>query len=100
MKFAIKKGTRNVVDLVRSFGYAHHGTNGTEYNFVRRLSGMDYPRLHVYVKEDTAKGEIILNMHIDQKKPSYHGSAAKGREYEGALLDKERERIEKLVSKN
>jgi len=101
MKFTIKKRSKNIIDLIRSFGYVHHGVNREKHSFVRRISMADYPRFHLYVypidsireKED----RIILNLHLDQKKPSYKGSPAHGGEYGGEILEKEKERIKKLA---
>ncbi|MCH7552279.1 hypothetical protein IIB49_02720, partial [Patescibacteria group bacterium] len=54
-----------------------------------------YPRFHIYAKEqeDTAS----LNIHLDQKQPSYEGSSAHSGEYEGSLIEQEVERIQSLV---
>ena len=79
------------VDFMRSCGYAFDRETGEESSCMRRLSGYDYPRYHAYVKKDGAA--LVINLHIDQKKPSYGGSRAHSGEYDGDLVEREMERI-------
>lgn len=79
---------------MRSCGYAFDRETGTEASCMRRLSGHDYPRYHAYVHIEGT--ELIVNLHIDQKKPSYEGSNAHNGEYDGELVEKEIERIRGL----
>ena len=68
--------------------------------FVRRLAGMDYPRFHIYshIEDDSAGSSqvLVINLHLDQKKPSYEGASAHGGEYSGDLIKEELERIKKF----
>jgi len=64
-------------------------------NFMRRLSGYDYPRFHIYVHEET--DALVINLHLDQKKPSYGSAAAHSGEYEGETVAAEAQRIKSLV---
>ncbi len=68
-----------------------------EESFLRRLSGGDYPRFHAFIKRD---GEFVfVNLHLDQKKPSYGSHTAHSGEYEDSeLLEKEAEIIRKVFS--
>ena len=92
MKFAIKNTEGNIVRLGRQLGYRFLGTTeNKEYSFVRSVLSGDYPRFHIYIKQDNS--EIIFNLHLDQKKPSYKGSSAHGGEYEGELVEQEAQRI-------
>ena len=91
MKLILKNFTQNPAAFMRSCGYAFDREQGGEMSFMRRISGYDYPRFHTYVhKEDDS---LIINLHIDQKKPSYGVGHAHSGEYEGELVEREAERI-------
>jgi len=94
MKFSIKKN-ENILSLTRRLGYAARGTEGEEFNCVRILGGNGYPRFHLYIKQE--KDNIFFNLHLDQKKPSYQGNPAHSGEYEGELVEQEKERIMKAL---
>lgn len=80
--------------FMRSAGYARHENRAGEVSWVRRISGMDFPRYHVYVQE----GEpVIFSIHIDQKAPTYDGFSAHNGEYDGPLIDAEVRRIQVAV---
>ena len=76
---------------MRSCGYAFDHETGAEASCMRRLAGHDYPRYHAYVKKENLA--LIINLHIDQKKPSYGGNHAHNGEYEGDLVEREADRI-------
>lgn len=94
---------------MRTCGYAFEKQTGDEQAFVRRISGYDYPRFHAYIRYQTSdisyqkneqvrspKPEIrnlIINLHIDQKKPTYGSHTAHSGEYDGELVSAEIERI-------
>lgn len=95
MKFTVKF-SGNIYNLMRQAGYHPHETGeekAGESSFARRLSNSDYPRFHVYVSHETHE----LNLHLDQKKPSYEGATAHSGEYEGELVEKEAERIKQIA---
>ena len=97
MKFVIEIKNENIINISRRIGYRPMSINGQgEYSIVRTLTGNNYPRFHIYIKEKEA-GDFIFNLHLDQKKPSYGSAHAHNGEYEGDLIDKEVERIKKLV---
>ena len=86
-------------DLDRSIqrlGYALHIDRRThEKSYVRRLDRDLFPRLHLYVEE---KGEnYSLNLHLDQRAPIYAGVTAHSGEYDGAVVEREMERIKKQL---
>ncbi len=97
-----------------------------ELVFIRPIgsSKSGYPRFHIYVSRETphllrtalsAKNKvspqkvrdetlrpgsgqaIIINLHLDQKKPIYRGTPAHSAEYEGRVVEKEAERIKKII---
>jgi len=97
MKFQIKKPKETVITLARQIGYMPLGVSADgEYNLVRPLAGQNYPSFHIYLKKDE-EGVFCFNLHLDQKQPSYRGSAAHSGEYEGELVEKEVERIKRII---
>lgn len=84
---------------MRSVGYSPDRTRGQEeQSFSRSLAGRKYPRFHIYVAD--GEGSWTFKLHLDQKKPSYEGTAAHSGEYEGPLVLQEAERIESLLKKS
>lgn len=76
-------------------GYAPFGEGRAgELSFVRRLGPLFYPRFHVYLSVSATNWR--LNIHLDQKKPSYGGSHMHSGEYEGELVENEVARLKKL----
>lgn len=95
MRFEIKTD-KSISDLVRTIGYqSTYLQNDEEFSVVRKLGTGDYPRFHLYVKEE--KDNFLLSLHLDHKKPSYQGTSRHGGEYEGDLVQEESERIKSLV---
>ena len=92
MKTTIPNFTKNPAEFMRSLGYAFEKEVGTESAFVKRISGHDYPKYHSYIHMEGAS--LVVNLHIDQKQPSYGTSAAHSGEYDGPLVEKEMERIQ------
>jgi hypothetical protein len=76
------------------YGYMMHRQGGQD-SFVRRLGNADYPRFHMYISEED--GEVIFNLHLDQKKPSYQGSHAHNAEYDGELVEAEIARLRQFL---
>ncbi|MFH1662127.1 MAG: hypothetical protein ABIA02_03455 [Candidatus Falkowbacteria bacterium] len=98
MKLIIDKNKINMApeQFLRGAGYAfiHDRRSGNE-SFVRRLGSYHYPRLHMYCK---IQGEqIIFDLHLDQKQASYQGSHAHNAEYDGEVVEREIERLKKLI---
>ncbi len=92
MTFKIKSGSENLASTMRKIGYQPINTSDRgELNCIRPFYGNDYPRFHIYVKEQG--GEIIINLHLDQKKPSYQGSHAHSGDYDSETVRDEAARI-------
>lgn len=89
---------------MRSCGYAFERQAGDEQAFVRRITGHDYPKFHSYIHTEknyqlkAINHKLIINLHIDQKKPSYGNHTAHSGDYDGALISQELERIKNLAS--
>ena len=78
--------------LLKHAGYHHFiDPNTGKESYIRRLSSQFYPRFHVYVMETDKV--ITFDLHIDQKKPSYKGTAAHGGEYDGPVVEEEIARL-------
>lgn len=98
MKFEIKNSEYNLLALVRRIGYKPLGyTADKELNCVRPL-GRSYPRFHLYIKG--SGGVYVFNLHLDQKKPSYEGATAHSGDYDGDIVEKEKERITRICRPN
>jgi hypothetical protein len=95
MKFIIENSKENILSLVRRLGYVlRHGDKG-EFNCIRSVGEMRYPRFHLFIEKNQDK--FIFKLHLDQKKPSYAGSSAHSGEYEGKLVEEEAQRIKNVV---
>jgi len=95
MDFIIKNIQESIVGAARMLGYVIIDANGNEYNLVRRLTGVNYPRFHIYLKQQG--DNFVFSLHLDQKKPSYGGSHAHNGEYFGPVIDAETERIKSVL---
>ena len=97
MKLLFPKGLlENPAIALRRLGYGllqdrRHGTQ----SFVRRLAHDFYPRYHLYVEENG--NQVQLNLHLDQRAPVYAGVTAHAGEYDGELVEREAERIRKIL---
>lgn len=93
MKIPLKKPLPdNIYNLMRRLGYKMQYQRGDQISFVRPLDSSGYPRFHIYFKED------IITLHLDQKRPLYRGSPAHSGEYEGEIITKEAERINRTIN--
>lgn len=96
MKFIIQDTNKSISDVIRTIGYqTTYLQNGDETSVIRKLGMGDYPRFHLYIKEND--DGFVFNLHIDQKKPSYKGAHAHSGEYDGELVEEEAERIKQLL---
>ena len=91
MKLFLKNNfKKNITTLMRTAGY--YSKDGT--SFVREIGGLRYPRFHIYLEQD--KDNIVINLHLDQKKPSYKGAKAHNAEYNGKVIEQEIERLKQF----
>lgn len=98
MDFEIKNIKESVVELARKIGYVIIDTkdNG-EYNLVRKLDMDNFPRFHIYLKQQ--RDNCIFNLHLDQKQPSYETKGAHDHngEYFGPVVQNEADRIKSAL---
>lgn len=98
MKLIIPKLKLNssVDQFLRQAGYAYIKSYHTEKgSYVKRLGSGHYPRLHMYSKESSEN--LIFDLHLDQKQPSYKGSHAHNAEYDGPIIEGEINRLKQLT---
>jgi len=94
--FIIKNLKENIVSIARRIGYLNLDTmSSNEFSMVRKLTGNNYPRFHIYVKQQG--DHFNFNLHLDQKQPSYKGTHAHNGEYEGPVIENEVDRICELL---
>lgn len=90
MKLAVNKNNLNstVTYILQRAGYKYIIDRNTgQESFARVLGNTGYPRFHLYLEE---KGDsIVLNLHLDQKKPLYKGQKAHSGEYDSEVVDEE-----------
>ena len=80
---------------MRSFGYAPDEFEQTrESAFHRLLAGRSYPKFDAYCMVSQDAKSATLNLHLDQKQPSYKGSHAHNAEHSGSVVEAEAERIQ------
>jgi hypothetical protein len=95
MKFTFLKPSSNIIDLFRSAGYSYRGVVEGDMSFIKRVGYDEYPHYHIYVKIEG--DNVIMNMHLDQKKPSYSGASAHNADYDGELVEREMERVKEVI---
>jgi len=81
---------------MRTIGYQlAYFQNAGEVSVVRQIGRNDYPRFHLYIKENS--NSFTFNLHLDQKKPSYEGSRGHSGDYNGSVVEGEAERMKQLL---
>jgi hypothetical protein len=95
MKLEIKNIKGSPVNLLRRAGYIFQRHEDKEMSFVRSLARAGYPRFHIYAL--ISGSDLVINIHLDQKKETYGKASRHHGEYEdeGALKE-EVERLKKL----
>ncbi len=66
---------------MRRFGYAPYSNRQGESSYVRRVSGYDFPRFHLYIQKIDI-GKMTCSVHIDQKAPVMKGATAHAGDYD------------------
>jgi len=102
MKFIISGPIKeNIYNLMRKVSYhpaplsKGRGEQKGELSFARPPRG--FPRFHLFMK---VEGEnLILDLHLDQKRPIYKGVTAHSGEYDGKVVETEAERIKQILQK-
>lgn len=94
--FYDKSVMHNPLEVLRRAGYSAFTDPKTgDESFILRVTSEFYPRFHLYVEERGS--EICLNLHLDQKKPSYGANHMHSGEYDGKTVENEMRRIDGWV---
>jgi hypothetical protein len=93
MKITIENPKSHASNLLRRAGYALHQGRDGEISYTRRFSGGDYPHFHVYVNHEEPGKLMEITLHYDEKKPSYEGYTAHSGQYDGDIIEQEKDRI-------
>ena len=74
MEFEIKNIKENITNVARKIGYLIlEAKSPNEYNMVKKLTGNNYPRFHIYLRQ---RGDYLdFNLHLDQKTAKLCGLA-------------------------
>lgn len=92
-----EKITDTPQNLLRRLGFSEHrDQHATAPSFTRRAARDFFPRYHLYY--DERPDGLMLKLHLDQKKPSYEGSAAHSGDYDGSAVEREMARIKSLLN--
>lgn len=93
MKYILtKKINQNIKVLMNRLGYhLHLDPQAQQSSYIRRLGSLYYPRFHLYLSEQ--HGGYVLNLHLDEKKPSYAGTHRHAGQYDGDLVEEEMKRL-------
>ncbi|HNU96509.1 MAG TPA: hypothetical protein PK367_02315 [Candidatus Paceibacterota bacterium] len=89
----------SAVNCLRKAGYGFLGQDQEkgDLSFAKRVTGNEYPRFHAYIQKN--ESILIINLHLDQKRPSYGGAShAHNAEYDGQLVEKEAQRIKNIIA--
>lgn len=79
------------ITMQRAGYYEFSDPHDGQISYIRRLGSNYYPRFHVYL--DIRNDQWRINLHLDQKQPSYGTAHKHSGEYDGELVEEEMERI-------
>lgn len=99
MRFVVQNKTgEKAINITRQAGYVFLDKKDGQFNCVRQIGGSNYPRFHIYFSEKD-NSQIEVNLHLDQKAPSYGRQTAHSGEYksDNPLLLAEAQRIQQLL---
>ena len=101
MRIEITLPKENILTIMRRCGYTPEGQDEKthELRWTRLLMGRRYPRFHMYSTVSPDSDKAVLNLHLDQKQPSYQGTAAHSGEYDGPVVEAESQRIQKIIGR-
>jgi len=96
MKFIIKGPQKDsTASIIRKIGYSAINTGTGKISATRPLEPGGFPRFHIFLEQSGI--DLILNIHVDQKKVSYKGVSAHSGEYDTKLVETEVSRIQESL---
>ncbi|MBT4849842.1 hypothetical protein HON36_03245 [Candidatus Parcubacteria bacterium] len=78
---------------MRRLGYHPHRNKDS---YAKRLSNGEFPRFHVYLNQRDEG--LQVSIHLDQKAACYESHTAHSGDYDGELLEQEKQRIISLLN--
>ncbi len=82
--------------LMKECGYKEiYDQRTRKTSYVRVFGQHFYPRFHCYVLQE--RGMFVIDLHLDQKAPLYAGQTAHSGEYDGDVVEREGERIRRII---
>jgi hypothetical protein len=97
MKITIEKIKENPTSLLRRAGYIFQHGDNSEMSFIRPLARAGFPRFHMYASIKDL--DLVINIHLDQKKETYGNSTRHHGEYkDDGALKTEAERIKSILN--
>lgn len=99
MKLIFPNTKETALFLMRRVGYGFERRDPKtgEDSFSRRLGAGQFPKFHIYAHKEG--DNLFVNLHLDQKKPTYGENTAHSGEYDGAMMEQEAERINLAIEK-
>ncbi|MEW6407169.1 MAG: hypothetical protein AB1465_00565 [Patescibacteria group bacterium] len=92
-----KKFSQTPQVLLRRCGYIPWRDRFSgEIKFIRRLTLAFYPRFHI-IYSFSAVGNLILDLHLDSRRPMHKIGIRTSESGESAVVQKEAERIKKIL---
>lgn len=97
MKIVVENCRESLAQALRKIGYAlkRAAENAGEVSAVRAMERGGFPRFHIYAKMEGNR--LYLNLHLDQKRPSYKGARSHSGEHESPAVKQEANRIKTLL---
>ncbi|KKW41593.1 MAG: hypothetical protein UY92_C0015G0005 [Candidatus Magasanikbacteria bacterium GW2011_GWA2_56_11] len=86
----------NPRQLIRRAGYGEIINRTGAVSYARVFGPSGYPRFHAYL--ELAPGGFEINLHLDQKKPTYGTGTAHSGEYDGDAVEREGGRIQAVIA--
>lgn len=78
---------------IRRFGYAPYANRQGAQSYVRRITGYEFPRFHLYI-QNVSNADITCSLHIDQKAPVFKGARAHAGDYDSPQVAEEIRRLQ------
>lgn len=100
MQIRVQNIRMSLADALRrcGYGFERQHPSSAEVSAARKMARGDFPRFHIYAKMSNDR-ELIINLHLDQKRPSYGHHTAHSGEYDGPLIDEELKRVQNIITK-
>lgn len=76
--------------------HEHYDRHSQQSSYVSPLGSAYYPRFHIYIKQKN-NGDLLLDLHLDQKKASYKGTKAHSGESDSSVVLEEGARIQRWL---